>query len=70
MFGKDRVDYKGNTLPPPSARNGRKTAGVHRKPQDDNRLRMRRIAIDFDSCKREGKLFKNNQICQPQSGKM
>ena len=54
MFDRDRVDYKGNTLPPPSARNGRKTAGVHRKPQDDNRLRMRRIAIDFDSCKARG----------------
>jgi hypothetical protein len=32
MFDRDRVDYKGNALPPPSTRNGRKTAGVHRKP--------------------------------------
>ena len=62
MLGKDRVDYKGKTLPPPSTRNGRKTAGVHRKPKTNTGLRMRRIVIHFDSCKTRGQAFsgKNN----------
>jgi hypothetical protein len=38
MFDKDRVGYKGNTLPPPSTRNGRETAGVHRKIQGEYRF--------------------------------
>ena len=49
MFDKDRVGYKGDTLPPPSTRNGREAAGVHRKTKTNTGLRMRRIAIDFSN---------------------
>ena len=64
MFDKDRVDYKGEHPASTFNEERQKTAGVIGNPQDDNRLRMRRIAIHFDSCKTRGKLFENKQICQ------
>ena len=70
MFDKDRVGYKGEHPASTFNEERQKTAGVIGKPQDDNRLRMRRIAIDFDSCKTGGQTIGNKQICQPQSGKM
>ena len=55
MFDKDRVDYKREQhylhLQRGTAEKLQEFIG---KPQDDNRLRMRRIAIDFDSCKTRG----------------
>ena len=71
MFDKDRVDYKREHTTSAFSEERPKNYRSPSENQDEYRFEDEEDSDSFSThAKREGRLFENNQICQPQSGKM